>query len=115
MWNLRRNLGPRTSEQEREEVLAKTVLVVDEVYRPDQIYAFGSVLTSEFDSTSDVDILVVYSDISAASNAWRLHRKARERLPHALDVIAMDLESFDLKKEIGGIAFVAFLEGRRVK
>ena len=115
MRNLVRNLGQKVPENEREELIAQVAIAMNEVYQPDQMYIFGSALTSDFDEASDVDILVVFADLSAAGRAWRLHKTVRALIPRALDVIVMDRESFERKKHEGAIAAVAFSEGRRVK
>lgn len=84
------------------------------IINPSQLFLFGSAVTGPFFQDSDFDFLVVCSDENQARNIWRLFPKVRRRSKRSLDLIAMSEEEFSIKRRIGGIAMVAFSEGRRL-
>lgn len=83
--------------------------------RPHSLYLFGSASEGKMTDQSDYDLLVVMKDILDCKKGMKAYRLSRSHLPRRpIDVVWMHRKEFDQKKEEGGIAFVAFTEGRKL-
>lgn len=83
-----------------------------DIMEPSQILLFGSAVNGPFYEDSDFDFLLVFKCEKNARNAWRLFQKVRRKSTRSIDLIAMSEEEFNAKKSIGGIAMLAYSEGR---
>jgi hypothetical protein len=84
------------------------------ILNPSQRFLLGPAVTVHFFQDSDFDFLVVCSYENQARNIWRLFPKVRRRSKSNLDFITTFEEEISIKSRIGGIAMVAFSEGRRL-
>ncbi len=91
-------------EQTLEFVLSKT--------KPELVILFGSAATGRFDSYSDIDLLVVFSDLTAATIGRKALYSGKALKEHSVDFVCVARDEFDRKKDLGGIAFVAQNEGQ---
>jgi predicted nucleotidyltransferase len=79
---------------------------------PELVILFGSAVSGRFDQMSDIDLLLVFSDISESTKARRNLYSGRPLQSHSVDFVCMSRIDYDRKKDCGGIAFVAKNEGR---
>jgi len=80
--------------------------------QPNQVILFGSASRYELTSSSDVDVLVVFSNVNDLKNAKKpLHAKCGE-LEFPVDFLLVDQQTYDKKSLIGGALFDARHEGR---
>jgi predicted nucleotidyltransferase len=90
--------------------------VVDQIVRlahPDRVILFGSAATGEMTADSDLDLLVVESQVANTRVESTRLRAALEDVPFPIDVIVMSRQWFDdTKNVIGGIAYPAHKYGR---
>lgn len=114
MFQLLRSASPKMSKEARDALLARAVQAVVDVHDPVAIYAVGSILNDDFDESSDIDLVVVVKEMSLAKNAWRLRRRVREKAAWPIDLVYFDVSSFEAKKNVGGMAYIAAQEGKAV-
>lgn len=96
-----------------EETLRNVVNRIVEVAKPDRVILFGSAVTGEVTSDSDIDLLVLERSVeNVREERIRLHEALRGlRIP--VDVIVMSTERFEeTKNVIGGIAYPANKYGK---
>ncbi len=112
MMNLARRYLESISKQEKDQLMLAVKDFILLKTQPQKIIFFGSILTSSFDSCSDIDTLIIYDTLETADQARRsLYQSKRPELGHSLEFICVDQESFLRKSKIGGICFVADTEG----
>lgn len=87
---------------------------IKSILAPVEMYLFGSAVCGPFFEDSDFDVVIVFKSDLEARNAWRQFSKVRRKLTRSLDLIPMSFDEFHIKKELGGIAMIAFTEGRRL-
>lgn len=90
------------------------IRVLKDVMNPLQVILFGSAVTGPFYEDSDFDLLIVFESGDQAKCSWRNFSKIRRASKRSLDIVPMSKDEFDRKKNTGGIAMVAFNEGRRL-
>lgn len=89
------------------ETLSKDGLVVE-------AYLFGSAVHGPFTEDSDLDILVVTHDDSSIKSLQKLVYGPRFST-FAVDWIFKTKPSFDERKDLGGVCFIATREGIKLK
>lgn len=79
-----------------------------------EAYLFGSAVDGVFTKNSDLDIVVVAKD---ETDIRQLHKEVYSArfTDIAIDWIFKTKESFDERKRIGGVCFVAFHNGKKLK
>ena len=83
------------------------------VSHPDRIILFGSVATGRATRDSDVDLLVLQSDVADPRKESLTIRAALAGMNRAFDVLVMRTERFEETKDvIGGIAYPANKYGK---
>jgi len=108
---MRKKLAANLVESE----LGTIQLVFSEEVKPQELYLFGSASEGKMTDHSDYDLLVVMKDVLDCKKGMKAYRRIRSLLPRRpIDVVWMHRTEFDLKKEEGGIAFIAFSEGRKL-
>ena len=80
--------------------------------RPELVILFGSAVAGKFDEMSDLDLLLIFSDLSTATAARRKLYSGRPLDNHSVDFVCMARADYDRKKDSGGIAYVAKNEGK---
>ncbi len=96
-----------------ESTLREIVTKIVELSNPDRVILFGSAATGEMTADSDLDLLVVESQVSNTRQESTRLRAALEDVPFPIDVIVMSRQWFDETKDIiGGIAYPAHKYGR---
>ena len=84
-------------------------------FDPHEIWLFGSASHADtFDADSDLDLLVTFTDAESAGRAWKRSQRVRRDFPRPLDLVFLDAAEFDRKKELGGVAWIAFHEGIKI-
>jgi hypothetical protein len=79
---------------------------------PLSIILFGSAACGQFKEGSDFDILLIFEDLVQLREArHQLHQAGPLSPSTPLDLIFVTKKTYDQKKEIGGICFVANREG----
>ncbi len=96
-----------------ENTLHQIVATIVRLANPDWVILFGSAATGEMTADSDLDLLVVESQVSNTRQESIRLRAALEDVPYPVDVIVMSRQWFDDTKDvIGGIAYPAHKYGR---
>jgi len=98
-----------------EDILQRIVGQIVQMARPDRVILFGSAATDSMTPDSDLDLLVVESQVSNTLQESVRLRNALENVPLPVDVIVMSRQRFEETKDvIGGIAYPAHKYGRIV-
>lgn len=87
---------------------------IEAIFGPRAVYLFGSAVEGAFYEDSDFDILVVFDTEAEARLSWKLIPKLRRLSKRSIDFVSMSQQEFDEKKELGGIAMVAYQTGRQL-
>jgi len=96
-----------------EDTLHQIVATIVRLANPDRVILFGSAATGEMTADSDLDLLVVESQVSNTRQESIRLRAALEDVPYPVDVVVMSRQWFDDTKDvIGGIAYPAHKYGR---
>jgi len=96
-----------------EDILQRIVGQIVQMAQPDRVILFGSAATGNLTADSDLDLLVVESQVSNARQESIRIRNALENVPLPVDVIVMSRQRFEESKNIiGGIAYPAHKYGR---
>ena len=95
-----------------EEEIRELTLAIKATLDPKRFILFGSAIKGPFYKDSDFDLLVVFENEKKAQASWRQFSKIRRCAKRSIDMISMSEKEFQLKKSQGGIAMVAFVEGR---
>ncbi len=83
------------------------------VCSPDRVILFGSAASGTMTPDSDIDLLVLESQVEDAREEATRLRAALAGIPFPIDVIVMSRDRFEETREvIGGIAFPAARYGR---
>jgi predicted nucleotidyltransferase len=97
----------------QEETLQQIINRIVELANPDRVILFGSAATGEMTADSDIDVLVVESQVSNTRRESIRLRAALEDVPFPIDVIVMSRQRFDDTKDvIGGVAYPAHKYGK---
>jgi len=95
----------------------KAVEVLNSIPSQDLIleaYLFGSAVDGNFTTDSDLDFIIVAKDQAAIKQLQKEVYTARFT-DIAIDWIFKTKESFDERKNFGGVCFVAFRDGRKLR
>ena len=89
--------------------------VVLENINPINLYLFGSSAENKMTDQSDFDLLFVLSSVEEIKIAQIQWRKIRPLLPkRAFDVVWLTQSGFERKKREGGVAMIAYEDGRKL-
>jgi predicted nucleotidyltransferase len=81
---------------------------------PLEVSLFGSIVTNDFDDSSDIDLLIVFKDLAETDQRRRMLQRNRPEIECPLDMICVDKETFLTKSKIGGVCFIAHKSGLRI-
>lgn len=96
-----------------EDILQSIVGQIVQIAQPDRVILFGSAARGNMTADSDLDLLVVESQVSNTRQESVRIRAALENVPLPIDVIVMSRQRFEeTKNVIGGIAYPAHKYGR---
>ncbi len=96
-----------------EDILQSIVGQIVQMAQPDRVILFGSAARGNMTADSDLDLLVVESQVSNTRQESVRIRAALENVPLPIDVIVMSRQRFEeTKNVIGGIAYPAHKYGR---
>lgn len=89
------------------------------ICQPVKVYLFGSAAEGRFTDQSDLDFLIVIDEEKyiALEELKRIKKKWAHLQPiisHPVDVLWYTKELFEAKKSIGGVAMIAFEEGKLI-
>ena len=76
------------------------------------IYLFGSAAAGKMTDQSDIDLLVVTSDVAAIKPAQKNLRNVQRLTDFIVDLVWVDEAQFERKKSLGGVCMVAAEDGR---
>ncbi|MBF0207180.1 MAG: nucleotidyltransferase domain-containing protein [Oligoflexia bacterium] len=76
-----------------------------------QVILFGSAARNQATIYSDIDLLIVVNSVSDVRPTMRKFAGLSGELNWALDLIVVDREQFERKREIGGVFFDAWNQG----
>ena len=82
--------------------------------QPEEIYLFGSAAEGKMNRLSDLDFCIVFSSKDAVKNSKKKIFSQPPFSEFAIDWVLVDRDTFDRKKELGGVCFDAFKYGRKV-
>ena len=103
--------GTRVTDEAIREIVERIVRVC----RPDRVILFGSAAVGTMTRDSDIDLVVLESDVTDARKEALRIRHALADLPSPFDVTVMTSERFDeTRGVIGGIAWPAARYGKVV-
>lgn len=96
-----------------DETLRHVVAQIVQAASPDRVILFGSAATGKMTVDSDIDLLVIESQVSNTRQEGIRLRAVLGDVPLPIDVIVMSRELFEeTKNVIGGIAYPAHKYGR---
>lgn len=96
-----------------DETLRHIVAQIVHAASPDRVILFGSAATGNMTVDSDIDLLVIESQVSNTRQEGIRLRAVLGDVPLPIDVIVMSRERFEeTKNVIGGIAYPAHKYGR---
>jgi len=99
----------RIDEALTEEIVRRVLSVA----RPDKILLFGSAAKGEITRDSDIDLLVVESEIEDRDEEYVRIRRALGNMGFPFDILFITTEWFEASKNVvGGIAYAANKHGR---
>lgn len=75
------------------------------------IYLFGSVVENKQCDQSDIDLLVVTADCQTIRASQKSLRHIQTLTDFPVDLVWIDKERFDRKKDLGGVCMVAYHDG----
>ncbi len=78
-----------------------------------QVYLFGSAATNEHTLDSDLDLLVIVDDTSDIKKVYKIVQRPFFSSV-AVDWIVKSKAEFSKMKDIGGVCFVAFHQGKEI-
>lgn len=106
---IRKNFLSKQETDERTNLLLQMIL---SVCSPHQIIVFGSAARYELTTASDVDVVVVFSNLDDLKSAKKTLHASSGELKFPVDFILVDQQTYDVKSLIGGALFDARVEGR---
>jgi len=96
-----------------DETIRHIVTRIVQAASPDRVILFGSAATGNMTVDSDIDLLVIESQVSNTRQEGIRLRAVLGDVPLPIDVIVMSRERFEeTKNVIGGIAYPAHKYGR---
>lgn len=75
------------------------------------VYLFGSAARGEMSDQSDIDLLIIMPTLSDIRPTQKNLRHIQTVSPFAVDLVWVDISTFERKKDLGGICFTAHNEG----
>ena len=116
MLNISRYYKNKIPESEKSEIKKTVTDFIFAHSKPSRMFFFGSILTSVFDSHSDIDVLLVFkTDVQADQARRELHQCQRNsQIQHSLEIICVDKSTFDRKSSLGGVCSIAATDGEEV-
>jgi len=94
-------------------VIQQIVARVLSVAQPDKIILFGSAVTDQMTRDSDIDLLIVESDVSDQRQQYVRVRRALGDIRYPFDILFINTQWFEQSKDvIGGIAYPAHKYGK---
>lgn len=114
MRNLNRLQLRKYTPKEIEELVNKVVNRVVQLSNPEEIIVFGSAVSNQFDDQSDVDLVVIFDTAERAAAAGKILYRKPVFADRGVDYLCVDRQTYNRKSQIGGVYFVARLEGRTV-
>lgn len=106
---IRRQFLSRVETDERTSSVLKMILAV---CSPRLVIIFGSAAKYELTTASDVDVVVVFSNVDDLKVAKKTLFAKSGELNFPIDFLLVDRQAYDTKSLIGGALFDARHEGR---
>lgn len=109
------SIDPKVQESIRIQLIQEIRRRITSEFNPHEIWLFGSAShAATFDADSDLDILVTFRDAESAGRAWKCSQRVRRGFPRPLDLVFLGAAEFERKKDLGGVAWIAFHEGIKI-
>lgn len=103
----RKIVGP-----ELEAIVQRVCKVILQEMNPLKIILFGSAVHGDFDTYSDVDLVLVFASKEEANLGRKKYTQVRKHFDRNIEYLCVDLATFKDRSEEGGVYFVAKNEGR---
>jgi predicted nucleotidyltransferase len=100
------------SQQETDDRVRLVLNAILSVCTPHSVILFGSAARHELTASSDIDVVVVFLDVSDIRTSQKLLYAKSGELPFPVDFLVVDKETYDHKSLIGGALFDARHQGR---
>lgn len=100
------------SKQETDERASLLLQLILGVCSPHRVIVFGSAARYELTSASDVDVVVVFSNLDELKAARKTLHAMSGALNFPVDFLLVDRLTYEVKSLIGGALFDARVEGR---
>lgn len=108
-------LNPKfKSEIDGEKIAQELVSKLSERVSILEAYLFGSAAEGRMTRDSDIDLLLVIADEASETDVYAEVNKPFFS-PIAVDWIILDKSNFDRKKNYGGVAFIAYHQGKKME
>lgn len=82
---------------------------------PEDLILFGSAARNEMTEVSDLDFVAIFKDAEALKKGKEAYYQTRSPSGTAVDIIFVSRFEFERRSRVGGVCFVARLEGRPIK
>jgi predicted nucleotidyltransferase len=100
------------SKQETDERATLLLQMILGVCSPHRVIVFGSAARYELTTASDVDVVVVFSNLDELKFAKKTLHAMSGQLNFPVDFLLVDQLTYEVKSLIGGALFDARVEGR---
>ncbi|HPI39825.1 MAG TPA: nucleotidyltransferase domain-containing protein [Pseudobdellovibrionaceae bacterium] len=108
MKNIGRLFSKKIPESERKLLMTTASNFIRSCTSPIKIIFFGSILTENFDASSDIDMIILFNSPKEADLGRRkLYSSTQPNLKHSLEMICVDEKTFKEKSQIGGLYAIA--------
>ena len=75
---------------------------------------FGSAANYTMDEASDIDVVMIFESIARAKEASKIVHTLRRQATWPMDILCIDVNTFNKKSRVGGVYYIVRREGRTV-
>ena len=109
---INRLTSKKISETVVDAAIAKIVSGIVEVFTPEWIILFGSAAEGQVTDQSDLDFLIVTSTVDEIRQHQKSLKHLQKLTQFPLDLVWVDLKTYERKREIGGVCMIASEDGK---
>lgn len=109
---LARFLAKKLSEEEINELVHNIIADFSSAPGLRSILLFGSAANGTMTDASDIDVILIFDTKESSSRARKSVGSLRRKSAWPMDLLCVDIKTFQRKSKVGGIYFVAQNEGR---
>lgn len=104
-------LARRLNLNEQTELIKRLYQEIVSLVAPYQVILFGSASRYEMTESSDLDVVVIVTNIEEIKSVQKSLNQLSRRIDWPVDCLVIDLNSFENKSKVGGVYFVIKEEG----